>query len=494
MLLRPQAQRRLHDQSQVLSVRSTIGRRRGGVLTVAATLFSFQAAAAPPAAPAAAARVPLPFALDPYPSTYQPLPRADVLVRGAIVLDGAGHRLERADLLLHEGRIAAIGANLDAPAGVSVIDAKGRWVTPGIVDIHSHLGNFAAPYTSADLVHSDVNEATDPNTANVWAEHSLTVQDPSISRALAAGVTTFQVMPGSTNLFGGRTVVLKSVPATTMQAMKFPGAESAVKMACGENPKYRYGDQGRFPSSRMGNVAGDREAWVKAQDYLRKWEAYESGAEAKPPDRDLKLDTLAGVLHGDLRVHMHCYRADDMAVMIDLSHEFGYHIAAFHHAVEAYKIAPLLKRENICAVVWADWWGYKMEAYDAIRENAAFVAAGGGCVTMHSDSPVIGQHLVTEAAKAMAAGRRAGVDISREQAITWVTSSPAAALGLGGRIGSLAAGKNADVVIWSGDPFSIYSHADQVFIDGALVYDRSDARRRPQSDFELGQPGSGGKP
>lgn len=459
-------------------------------MALAAAVIAFEAGAAAVPAP----KLPLPFALDPYPSTYRPLPRADVLIRGATILDGAGHRLENADLLLHEGRVAAIGANLSAPADVATIDAQGRWVTPGIVDIHSHLGNFAAPYTAADWVHSDVNEATDPNTANVWAEHSLTVQDPSISRALAAGVTTFQVLPGSTNLFGGRSVVLKAVPATTMQAMKFPDAPVALKMACGENPKYHYGDAGRFPSSRMGNVAGDREAWIKAQDYLKKWEAYESGAEAKPPDRDLKLDTLAGVLHGDLRLHMHCYRADDMAVMIDLAHEFNYRIVAFHHAVEAYKIAPLLKRENICAVVWADWWGYKMEAFDAIRENAAFVDAGGGCVTLHSDSPVIGQHLLTEAAKAMAAGRRAGLEITPEHAIGWITSNPAGAIGLGDRIGTLATGRNADVVIWSGNPFSIYSHADQVFIDGALVYDRSDPKRRPQSDFELGQPVVGAKP
>lgn len=491
MFLRLAPQRDVHDRPQVLTVESTIARRRGGALAIAAALSAFLAgAAAPPVTP----KLPLPFALDPYPSTYRPLPRTDVLIRGATVLDGAGHRLVNTDLLLHEGRIAAIGANLTAPAGVRAIDAQGRWVTPGIVDIHSHLGDFAAPYVSADWEHSDANEATDPNTANVWAEHSLTVQDPSISRALAAGVTTFQVMPGSQNLFGGRTVVLKTVPATTMQAMKFPDASSALKMACGENPKYHYGDQGRFPSSRMGNVAGYREALIKAADYLRRWQAYESGAEAKPPDRDLKLDTLAGVLHGDLPVHAHCYRADDMAVLIDLSHEFGFHITAFHHAVEAYKIAPLLAREKICAVVWADWWGYKMEAYDSIRENAAFVDAAGACVTMHSDSPVVGQHLVTEAAKAMAAGRRAGLEVPRERAIDWITLNPARALGLADRIGSLEPGKNADVVIWSGDPFSIYTKADQVFIDGALVYDRSDVNRRPQSDFELGQPSSGTKP
>jgi imidazolonepropionase-like amidohydrolase len=442
----------------------------------------------------AQARAPLPFATDSYPSTYQPLPRQDTLITGAIILDGAGHLLQNADLLLRDGRIAAIGTGVEAPAGAVVIDARGKWISPGIVDVHSHLGNFAAPFTSTELVHSDVNEISDPNTAQVLAEHSLTAQDPSFLRALAGGVTTVHVMPGSTNLFSGRTVVLKTVPAPTMQAMKFPHAPLGFKMACGENPKYKYGDAGRFPSSRMGNVAGYREAFAKAREHLNKWRAYEKGAIAEPPASDLRLDALAGVLNGDFRVHVHCYRADDMGVLLDLAKEFGFRIAVFHHAVEAYKIADALARAQVCSAVWSDWWGYKMEAYDAIRENAAFVDAAGGCVMMHSDSPVVGQRLVIEAAKAMAAGRRAGLSIAPEQAIRWVTSAPANALGLADRIGSLEVGKNADVVVWSGDPFSIYTRADRVFIDGALVYDRADPRRRPRSDFELGQPTAGATP
>jgi imidazolonepropionase-like amidohydrolase len=439
-------------------------------------------------------KLPLPFTVDAYPSTYRPLPREDTLIVHATVLDGRGHRLDDADILLRDGRVAALGAHLTPPAGAKVIEARGAWVTPGIVDPHSHLGDFAAPYVSADLQHSDVNEATDPDTAQVWAEHSITVQDPQFSRALAGGVTTLQILPGSSNLFGGRSVVLKNVPATTVQAMKFPGAPQGLKMACGENPKYTYGDKDRFPSSRMGDIAGDREAWVKAQDYQRKWLAYERGESATPPDRDLRLDTLVGVLRGDLRVHVHCYRADDMATMLGVAHEFGYHITAFHHAVEAYKIPDLLLKDDVCAVVWSDWWGYKMEALDAIRENAAFLDAAGVCVTMHSDSAVIGQRLTIEAAKAMAAGRRAGLQITPEHAIEWVTYNPAKILGLESQIGSLEVGKNADVVVWSGDPFSIYSQARQVFIDGALVYARTDPQRRPVDDFELGQPSQGSTP
>jgi len=313
------------------------------------------------------------------------------------------------------------------------------------------------------------------------------VQDPSFARALAGGVTTLQILPGSSNLVGGRSVVLKNVPATTVQAMKFPNAPYGVKLACGENPKYNYGEKGKFPTSRMGNVAGIRAAFLEAAEYRTKWLDYVSG-HGKRPDDDLKKDTLAAVLGGDIRVHWHCYRADDMATLFDVAKEAGVHIDAFHHAVEAYKIPQLFAANRTCAVVWSDWWGYKMEALDGIRENAAFVDAAGACVTLHSDSPWLGQRLRLEAGKALAAGRRAGLAIGPERAIEWVTLNSAKVLGLDAKIGSLEPGKNADVVIWSGDPFSVYTRADQVFIDGAVVYDRSNPARRPRSDFEMGQP------
>lgn len=437
---------------------------------------------------AAEAKLPLPFALDPYPSTYRPLPRVDVLITDATVLDGTGRRLDRASVLLHDGKVAAIGPHITAPTGAAILNAQGRWVTPGVIDMHSHDGDFSVPLTADSL--ADVNELSDANSAQVWAEHSVAPQDPGFRRALEGGVTTVQILPGSSDLFGGRSVILKTVPAVTVQAMKFPGAQQGLKMACGENPKMQYGAKGHFPSSRMGNVAGYRQAWLDAQAYKEKWEHYEhrDAEHNHPPDRDLKLDTLVGALDGDIRVQMHCYRAEEMAVVIDLSHEIGFHIAAFHHAVEAYKIPDLLKREDICAAVWPDWWGYKMEAYDGIRENAALLDQQGVCVAMHSDSPMIGQRLNVEAGKAMAFGRRAGIDVTPERAIRWITAYPAKAIGLSNKIGSLEVGKNADLVVWSGNPFSVYTKADQVFIDGARVYDRFDAGRQPGADFELGQP------
>lgn len=444
--------------------------------------------------PAPAERALRDFAAQSYPSTYRPLPRRDTLIRGGTVLDGAGRRLEGADLLLREGFVVAVGPGLEAPAGADVVDARGRWVTPGIIDPHSHLGNFPTPYTGQDALHSDVNEDSDPNTAQVWAQHAINVQDPGFARALAGGVTTLQVMPGSANLFGGRTAVLRNVPAPTVQGMIFPGAPFGLKMACGENVVHAYGDSGRFPVSRMGAVAGQRVGWLEARKYLDDWQRHARGESDAPPDADLQLDTLAGVLRGDIRVHAHCYRADDIAQLFDMAREFGFRIAAIHHAGEAYKIADVFAREGACAAVWPDWWGFKREVYDAIRENAAYLEAAGACVAMHSDSAVSGQWLNVEAGKSMAAGRRSGVDVPPERAIAWITANPARMLGLEKVVGTLEPGRIADVVVWSGDPFSVYTRADRVYVDGALAYDRADRARQPLSDFELGQPSQGGRP
>lgn len=424
---------------------------------------------------------------DPWPSTYRPLPRADMLITGATILDGAGGRHDAADVLVRDGRVVAVGRNLDA-GGAAVVDGRGKWVTPGIIDVHSHNGTFVVPLTSVDENGSDVTEISDPNAAETWIEHGVNAQDVAFGRALAGGVTTMQILPGSTTIIGGRSVVLKNVPAVTMQGMKFPGAPQGLKIACGENPKLFYGGRGRAPNSRQGELAMFRAAFSAAEDYLERSRGDRPGKGGGPRgQRNLELETLGGVLTGDIRVHAHCYRADDMAMMLGLAREFGFRIAAFHHATEAYKIPAMLREAGTCAAVWPDWWGFKMEAQDAIRENAAFVEAAGGCAMMHSDSPQIGQRLTIEAAKAAGAGRRAGLVLPPETIIRWVTSNPAQAMGLGDRIGTLAPGYNADLVLWSGDPFSIYSRADCVYIDGALVYDRANPAYRPRSDFEIGR-------
>ncbi len=476
--------------------------RMGVLLALGTATLACASAAPPPASPAhptstpnaanaAASTSPAPPA-EPkagalYPSTYQPIPAPPTLIRNATVLTAVGERIEAGSVLLKDGRIVAVGKTIEAPAGAVVVDATGKWVTPGIIDVHSHLGVYAAPSVEGL---DDGNEATDPVTADVWAEHSVWPQDPQFPLALAGGVTTMQILPGSANLVGGRSVTIKNVPARTIQGMKFPGAPYGLKMACGENPKRVYGEKGREPSTRMGNIAVDRQSWAKAVDYKRQWDGYrekvKKGEKVDPPGRDIKMDTLMGVLNGEILIHNHCYRADEMAVMIDMAKEFGYKISAFHHAVESYKIADLLAKEGICSAMWADWWGFKMEALDGIRENIALVDKAGACAMLHSDSADGIQRLNQEAAKAMAAGNRAGIPVTREQAIRWLTINPAKAIGVDKQTGSLEAGKMADVVVWSGDPFSVYSRAEKVFIDGALLYDRDDPKRQPEMDFSLG--------
>ena len=406
---------------------------------------------------------------DPFPSTYQVPSAPTVAITGGTVLTAAGPAIQGGTVVLQDGKVLAVGADIPVPAGAEVVDATGKWVTPGLIDSHSHLGVYPSPGVSSL---SDGNEATNPNTAQVWAEHSIWPHDPGFGHAIAGGVTAMQLLPGSANLFGGRGVTVKPVAARTYQAMKFPDAPHGLKMACGENPKRFY--QARGPATRMGNVAGYRAAWIRAETYLERWQDWRDGGSDPDsrPTRDLQLESLAGVLAGEILVHNHCYRADEMATMIDIAGEFGYSIASFHHGVEAYKVRDLLLDNDICGSLWSDWWGFKLEAFDGILENIALVHEAGACAIVHSDDPHGIQRLNQEAAKAMTAGIRRGMSLTREDAISWITLNPARALGIDDRVGSLEPGKNGDVVVWSGDPFSVYTKAELVFIDGALIYDR----------------------
>ncbi|MBA4305784.1 MAG: amidohydrolase [Sphingopyxis sp.] len=420
----------------------------------------------------------------PFPSTYKAYPGVATAIRNVTIYDGEGGKIDNGVVFMSGGKISSVGGPETAiPADIAVFDGAGKYVTPGIIDIHSHLGDYPTPSVEA---HSDGNEATSPTTPEVWAEHSVWPQDPGFSRALTnGGVTSLQILPGSANLMGGRSVVLKNVYSRTIQGMKFPGAPYGMKMACGENPKRVYGTKGRMPSTRMGNLAVNRQTWIKAQEYRKKRDS------GKEYTRDLGMETLAGVLDGEISIQNHCYRADEMALVLDMAKEFGYKVAAFHHAVESYKIADLLRDNGVCSAVWADWWGFKMEAYDAIPENAAILQNTGACVIIHSDDENQIQRLNQEAAKAQADGRRMGIQISDAEVIKWLTYNPAKALGIADKTGSLKPGKMADVVLWNGNPLSVYSRPEMVWIDGALMYDAKDPKRRPVSDFELGQPGEG---
>jgi imidazolonepropionase-like amidohydrolase len=421
-----------------------------------------------------------------------------VLLVGATVMTATGDVFPGGSVAMSNGRITYVGQERpQLEDGYRVVDAEGKWITPGLIDTHSHLGVYPSPSARA---HSDGNEATAPTTPGVWAEHSFWPQDPGIERAVAGGVTTIQALPGSANLIGGRGVTLELAPQRGSRAMRFPDAPETLKMACGENPKRVYGGRKSAPSTRMGNLRGQRTAFLKAEKLRAEWDEWEKAEADKgkrrkhrrqaqkqgsPPERDLDLETLVGVLRGDILPQIHCYRADDMLSMLQLADEFGFSIRSFHHALEAYKIRDILAEREVSASTWADWWGFKMEAYDGIEENAAMLHEAGGRAIIHSDSALGIQRLNQEASKAMWAGRHAGIDITEDDALTWISLNAAWALGIDDVTGSLVEGKRADLVVWDGSPFSVYSQAESVYVAGALTYDRS----APSiwSDYEIGQ-------
>jgi len=396
---------------------------------------------------------------------------------------------------------------------------RGRTLTPGLIDTHSHMGVYSTPETGGN---SDGNEVGSPKTPEVWSEHGFWPQDASLVRALQKGVTTIQVLPGSANLIGGRASTfhlgLVGTPAaTSARALRFPDAPQGLKMACGQNPKRVYGTRGGRPSTRMGNVAGQRAAFQEAVEYQRRWNKYhrdlgwwrqkrdqadkalqEAKAAGRPtpepfvddppdaPGRDLGLETLAAVLRGEILVHVHCYRADEMNEMLDIAEEFGFKIQSFHHAVEAYKLADRLAAEGVSVSTWVDWWGFKMESFDAVRENVALLQAAGARPILHSDSDLEVRQLNQEAAKALAAGRRLGVGgLDEDVALRWITANPAWALDIDAAVGSLSVGKRGDVVVWDGSPFSTYSRPVAVYVDGALAFDAARPAER-RTDVMVG--------
>ena len=417
---------------------------------------------------------------DAFESSYEPLPATPTLIQDATIMTAAGEPLEDGDLLMRGRQVDTLGTDLPVPDGAQVVDGSGMYVTPGLIDSHSHLGVSATPEVGPHYDNNEVGMAT----PGLWMEHGVWPQGPGFARALAGGTTTALLLPGSGDLIEGRGFTAKLLPARTPQAMKFPDAPGTLKMACGENPK---GGSG-FPTTRMGTANGLRSTFLDAQDYRERWDAWLNDPTGEPPERDLGMETLAQVLRGDMLVQVHCYRADDMATIMEIAQEFAFDIRSFHHAVEAYKIRDLLAEADISASMWSNWWGFKMEAFDGIPENVPLVHAAGARAIVHSDDDLEIQRLHHEAAKALRAGREAGLDISRTEALRWITAHPAWALGIQDRVGTLEPGKNADVVLWTGDPFSVYTKAQRVWMDGALVYDRTDPDRQPRSDFELGGP------
>jgi imidazolonepropionase-like amidohydrolase len=405
----------------------------------------------------------------------------ETLIRNATVLTVSHGTLQNTDILVRGGKIAAVGKNLKAREGARTIDATGKYVMPGIVDCHSHSMMDA------------VNELTLSVTSMARIRDVLNPTDPDLYRELAGGVTTLNLLHGSGNSIGGQNVVVKIKYGRPVGEFIFPGAPPGIKFALGENPKrsnvnIAQGAQRRYPSTRMGVEETIRDAFTRARDYKRRWDEHRAATtrgekNLVPPRRDLQLEPLVEVLEGKRYVHAHCYRADEILMLISLAEEFGFKVRTFQHVLEGYKVAKEIARHGAGASAFADSWAYKVEAYDAIPYNAAIMTRAGVNVSINSDSDERARRLNIDAAKMMRYG-----GLTEEEALKLITLNPAWQLGIENRVGSIDVGKDADLAVWNGHPFSVYSRVDMTFIDGEILFDRAqELARRPQLEAERKQ-------
>jgi imidazolonepropionase-like amidohydrolase len=389
-------------------------------------------------------------------------PQTDLLIRNATVLTVTHGVIQNGSVLVHNGKIAQVGSTIAAPAGATVIDATGKFVMPGLIDAHSHLA-----------LDNDVNEATSPITPAMNMLDAFINTDKGLYHALAGGVTSLLLLHGSANMIGGQAVVIKNKFGLSRDQMLFPNAPRSIKFASGENPKRVYGTRNQTPATRMGNFEVQREALQQAREYMRDWDEYngkvqKGDKDAKAPKRDLKLEALADVLRGKLLVQIHCYRADEFLTEIQIAREFGYHIRAFHHALEAYKVADKIAAEGIAIATWPDWWGFKDEAWDAQPWNAVMSSRHGVRVALKSDSNDVVRRLNQDAGKVVRYG-----GATQEEALKMITLNPAWIMGVDDRVGSLDVGKDADISIWDKDPLSSYAKVEKAIIDGEVYFDSS---------------------
>ncbi|MFT4114401.1 amidohydrolase [Silvibacterium sp.] len=384
------------------------------------------------------------------------------MISNATVMTVTHGTIEHGSVWIHDGKIAGYGATVSAPTDAVKIDATGKFLTPGIVDPHSH-----------SALSNDVNEATSPVTPSMMMIDAFDNRDKALYQALAGGVTTELLLHGSANMIGGQAVVIKNKFGFSRDQMLFPNAPGSIKFASGENPKRVYGGRGQLPSTRMGNFEVMRQSFEDAKAYMAKWDEYNAKVakgdkDVTPPAKDLKLEALADVLRGKLYVQIHCYRADEFLTEEAIAKEYGYKIRAFHHALEMYKVADQIAPTGTAIATFADWWGYKDEAWDAIPWNAAMSEKAGIRVALKSDSNDHIRRLNQEAGKMIRYG-----GVSEEDALRMITLNPAWIIGVDDKVGSIDTGKDADLVIWNTDPLSTYARAEKVYIDGDLFFDDS---------------------
>ncbi len=397
----------------------------------------------------------------------------EVLIKNATILTASHGTINNGSILIRNGKIVEVGPNVKArDANARIIDATGKYVTPGIIDCHSHTG-----------VDGNVNEGSLSVTSMVRIGDVIDPYSPAIYRELAGGTTTSNVLHGSANAIGGQNAVVKWKLGKPVEEWPIADAPPGIKFALGENPKrsnFSVPGARRYPATRMGVEETIREAFTRAKDYKREWREYEAkkatDKNAIPPRRDLALDALVEVLDGKRMVHSHCYRDDEILMLLNLSDELGFHVQTLQHVLEGYKVANEMAAHKSGGSTFSDWWGYKLEAYDAIPYNAALMASRGVVVSMNSDSDELARRLYLEAAKAMKYG-----GVSEEEALRMVTLNSAIQLGIEKRVGSIDVGKDADLVIFSQHPFSVYTVPEMTIIEGEVYFDRNeDLKRRDE--------------
>ena len=411
------------------------------------------------------------MAQEPAPFTMPVPPAAHlVAITNATILTVSHGTIPHGTIVIREGKIAAVGPDVAVPAGAQVIDAAGKYVMPGIIDEHSHSAAEA------------INEITNSVTAEVRMTDVVKEDMPTIYWQLAGGVTTINLLHGSANAIGGQNAVLKLRWGLPVDSLFFEGAPLGIKFALGENPKesnfQAFAGSRRYPQTRMGVEQVIRDVFTRAVAYRTEWQQYEAArralrrgqAEPIPPRRDLQLEALVEIMDGRRLVHAHCYRADEILMLLRVAHDFGFRVASLEHVLEGYKVADEIAAAGTGASVFADMWGYKLEAYDAIPYNAALLTQHGVAVAINSDDDERARRLYQDAAKTMHFG-----GVSETDALKMITLNPARMLGIENRVGSIDVGKDADLAIFNGHPFAPASRVEMTLVDGRVFFDRNTA-------------------
>jgi imidazolonepropionase-like amidohydrolase len=411
-------------------------------------------------------------------------PSGSVHIKNATVITVTGEILENTDVLVRNGIITQIGGSISTPSGVKVINAQGKYLMPGIIDAHSHLA-----------ISRGINEASHPVTAEVSMMDVVNANDIGIYRALAGGVTILHAMHGSANVIGGQGATVKLHYGESASSMLMKGAPRTIKFALGENPTRVHGQGiGIQPRTRMGVEQVIREHFDEAIEYRQKRNAYLTAKEQhvrnprrvqapQPVAKNLRMEVLADIIDGDILVHCHSYRSDEILMLMRVFKDYGVKNYTFQHANEAFKVAPELAKNGAHTSIFADWWAYKFEVYYSTSYNAAILNHNGVINSINSDSPELIRHLNHEAAKTVRYG-----GVSELDAIKMITLHPAIQLGIDDKVGSIEVGKQADFAIWSAHPLSIYAIAEKTFVDGVLRFDRDndpdDMRLSPSATEE----------